>query len=608
MPNAGFTLADRIPGAMAQLPRWVTADDHKVPHNPRTGLRASPTNRVDWGTFEEATAAATRRGHRLGFVLTSRDPFVLVDIDKCRDPLTGTLEPWATDILARFPGTYAEVSMSGTGIHIIGTMTHPLPAGRRRAGGIEIYDDARYIVMTGDVLPGHERLGDVTEAVVALHAETFPPSPPRPPRGVTGASPTGATLEDDELLERARSARDGGAFDALWRGDTTGYASHSEADMALANRLAFWCGPDPDRIDRLFRQSDLMRDKWDSRRGAQSYGEITVAKALADCREVYTAPGRITVSPVTAPTGGAAGDPAATDTCRLEVLELTQRIATLETEVARLKLTNAAIIQVVINPHLKESDKITVLAVNGLMQQKRARGETGPDGTVVISAAEVSNDWRPTPSPGDHVAPHNTDGSLPRMARSRVKPTLGTLTSRGIIPATPRTELKPRASGQPYRETVWTIPASSPADFLGPAATWRPEEPVARKPRRVAVPCSSCGEVHPVIRTDVCGGCGTIRDRRTIEPGDDLEAATTPTLPPSAPTSNKLSDNVIEGPLHPWVPPISNNLSEAPGTSPPEWSAQPAQPGVPGSIAAEWQAGGGRSTWDPDMTGRGWQP
>ncbi len=60
------------------------------------------------------------------------------------------------------------------------------------------------------------------------------------------------------------------------------YPSQSEADLALCGDLAFWTGPDPERIDRLFRQSKLFRPKWDESHyaGGRTYGEGTIAAAL----------------------------------------------------------------------------------------------------------------------------------------------------------------------------------------------------------------------------------------------------------------------------------------------------------------------------------------
>ncbi|MCH7472795.1 class I tRNA ligase family protein [bacterium] len=56
--------------------------------------------------------------------------------------------------------------------------------------------------------------------------------------------------------------------------------------------LAFWTGRDPVRMDQIFRRSGLMRDKWDEQRGAETYGQRTIATAIARCRDVYRGPVR----------------------------------------------------------------------------------------------------------------------------------------------------------------------------------------------------------------------------------------------------------------------------------------------------------------------------
>jgi putative DNA primase/helicase len=56
--------------------------------------------------------------------------------------------------------------------------------------------------------------------------------------------------------------------------------------MALASILAFWTQCDPLRMDGLFRRSGLMRDKWDTSRGASTYGAQTIEKAIRGTSEV----------------------------------------------------------------------------------------------------------------------------------------------------------------------------------------------------------------------------------------------------------------------------------------------------------------------------------
>ena len=96
-------------------------------------------------------------------------------------------------------------------------------------------------------------------------------------------------LDDATLLERARQARNGARFIALYdRGDwrTQGFPSQSEGDLALCATLAFWCGGDEARIDSLFRSSALFREKWNS----ADYRGRTLTKALAGCSETYSGP------------------------------------------------------------------------------------------------------------------------------------------------------------------------------------------------------------------------------------------------------------------------------------------------------------------------------
>jgi primase-polymerase (primpol)-like protein len=89
-------------------------------------------------------------------------------------------------------------------------------------------------------------------------------------------------LSDEELIERAKVARNGERFRRLWEGDASDYGNdHSRADLALCRILAFWCGGDAERMDRLFRSSGLMRKKWDRHTGESAYGIRTIRAALS---------------------------------------------------------------------------------------------------------------------------------------------------------------------------------------------------------------------------------------------------------------------------------------------------------------------------------------
>jgi len=105
----------------------------------------------------------------------------------------------------------------------------------------------------------------------------------------TGAADVDVDLEDEDLLEKATSASNGEKFERLWNGNTAGYDSQSEADMALCCLLAFWTGGDRTQMDQLFRQSGLLREKWDEVHYADgsTYGEKTIERAIATTSEFY---------------------------------------------------------------------------------------------------------------------------------------------------------------------------------------------------------------------------------------------------------------------------------------------------------------------------------
>jgi primase-polymerase (primpol)-like protein len=202
-----------------------------------------------------------------------------VDLDGCLDPETRVIESWAQEIIEELD-SYTEISPSGRGIHVL--LRGSLPAGRRRKGRIEMYDRGRFFTITGHRLPNAPAtINDRQDALSRLHHRVF--GTEKAPRAGTPGSKvgTGMSLSDSELLYRAMRAVNGEKFSQLWAGDKTRYAmaendGHSEADLALCSLLAFWCGPDENRIDRLFRQSGLYRQKWER----ADYRALTLAAAL----------------------------------------------------------------------------------------------------------------------------------------------------------------------------------------------------------------------------------------------------------------------------------------------------------------------------------------
>lgn len=95
------------------------------------------------------------------------------------------------------------------------------------------------------------------------------------------------SLTSQEIVDRARDAKGGAKFVKLWQGSNEGFDSASEADQSFCCLLAFWTGGDYDKIDKLFRASRRMRDKWER----EKYRRDTILKALGQVTAYYVDPG-----------------------------------------------------------------------------------------------------------------------------------------------------------------------------------------------------------------------------------------------------------------------------------------------------------------------------
>ncbi len=257
-------------------------DITKVPYSVHGG-RASSTNPKTWASFEAAIAYAEEHGMSgVGFVFTEDDPYAGIDLDKCRDSETGEIDQWARKIVDALD-SYTEVSPSGTGLHIFVKAT--LPGRNNRKGPVEMYESRRYFTLTGKHLGGtpteiHERQDVLDRLYRHVFKDEMPADKTNGYRGRTAS----LDVDDEDLLALAMQAKNGEKFSRLWRGDTNDYASdESRADLALCSLLAFWTDGDTKRMDHLFRQSGLMREKWNR----HDYRERTFNKVLEGRTEFY---------------------------------------------------------------------------------------------------------------------------------------------------------------------------------------------------------------------------------------------------------------------------------------------------------------------------------
>ena len=266
----------------------------KLPFDAKTGQNASTTDPSSWADYQTVCRAFLAGGYDgIGFVFTSGDPFAFIDLDNCRDPVTGAWTQHAWTLMSHLRGVSWETSQSGTGLHGIAHVSNKAAFANKcrkwkdsDGNAVEFYTDRRYMAVGF----GNWSLTDVPiDCDDGLSAWV-------PDRGVSShtslewedaALPDYAGPADDAELIRRASEKSSpyallgrhASFAALWNGDADVLGNffpdpsgsrqfdNSSAEQALANSLAWWTGCNRARIERLMNRAPLCRrEKWHKRK------------------------------------------------------------------------------------------------------------------------------------------------------------------------------------------------------------------------------------------------------------------------------------------------------------------------------------------------------
>jgi hypothetical protein len=511
---------DALPLQLRAEPTWgawkfIERDGQRVKFpidanpGPNQGRGAKANDPATWCDFETAYRYAQRHGHGLWFFL--RFPYVGIDADDCRDPDTGQLTPVAASVFGELD-TYAEVSVSGTGIKAIGYGRKPGTRCRRAGLQLELYDQLRGFALTGQRFEDSPlAITDCQAALDHIYGAAFgEQEAPRP------AVPRPAPIadEDDRAIVDWLHEHRPSSFSSLWHGNAGD--DRSAADLALCNLLA-WRTGDEHRTDRLFRQSGLMRDKWDERRGAQTYGQRTVAKAFEGRSSFWTPSQRREVPP------------AATVAASPRLAELEAENAALRVELARARKTLTSVIQIRRNPHIK-AERDTLMATIFDVMAERSDGHADPDGWVRFHTQRIAEATGKAPATVRNHAKLGADNNLWELDLRN-----------GADPAT----------GE--RRTYYLIrPKDEPEKLLDVLVTLEPtridkktgEEKEGWGGKRT--PCPDCGSTkrRTVVTCDDCGHefSNTVKDV-AIEQPEDAEGWTYPHAVPVELVEVELSDD-----------------------------------------------------------------
>ena len=267
----------------------------KVPYNPKSGFKAA----VDKpGTFSDLDTAldAMESGGYSGVGINISGNIGCIDVDKCVGN-DGGLSETAEKVLALFPEAFIELSPSGTGLHLYFLVpeefSYDVEEYYINCGkyGLEIYLPGvtkHFLTVTGNMY--REGNMDVTAYALEQFRDQFMKRPQLQPVEISPPE-EGSGLTDAEVLRLCASSQGGQTFIRYYQGDWEKPEdvnwSHSHADLSVCRRLAFFCRGDMAQMDRIFRESELMRDKWDRPLSGSTYGRVTMQNAIRGCTSFY---------------------------------------------------------------------------------------------------------------------------------------------------------------------------------------------------------------------------------------------------------------------------------------------------------------------------------
>lgn len=282
--------SEQIPQVLLSYLQWVCwryvdrgkgQKSDKQPVNPRTLGNAGVRWANTWTSFDEAFATYLRHCnqtiHGIGFVLTPKDPYVVVNLDACvyEEKIESTAEQIVSDL-----GSYTEVSPSGHGLRIL--LACPGFHDNARREAFEVYSHSRYVTITG------QHVAETSHAISIVSADVISalvPSVPEPGASIQkqGAMPALYPVGDRELWERIFTHDQYGVdHRCRFQGDSSlDRGDHSFTVIRLLNCLARWTHCDAGRMRAMMLLSPLTNEKWFEKRGARDWLDYQIADAIA---------------------------------------------------------------------------------------------------------------------------------------------------------------------------------------------------------------------------------------------------------------------------------------------------------------------------------------
>ena len=254
----------------------------KVPYQ-ANGFKAASTKSNTWANFESIKSAYdSGRFSGIGFAIGDSG-LTCIDIDH--------EDQWKpSELGAIYKGLnnkyYKETSPSGSGYHLWVKAIKPNNMGCKSKNFhnslIEVYNSDRFITMTGN-----SPVGTIQECQKEFE-QVFKPLMKQAENIIPLPISTVINHDNETVLSIINDSKQSAKFGDLHYGGGNPSADTSGEDMTYMNILAFYTRGNAQQMDSIYRQSALVRPKWDSKRNGSTYGQMTIDKAVAECKEFYS--------------------------------------------------------------------------------------------------------------------------------------------------------------------------------------------------------------------------------------------------------------------------------------------------------------------------------
>ncbi|MDR1409775.1 MAG: hypothetical protein LBJ12_05865 [Oscillospiraceae bacterium] len=278
-----------IPDLLRVKPNWVVwgvvGESLKSPFQPDALLRLSTVPAKSgvpetWGGFEQAVLCVERGlAAGIGYEFDGSGIYG-VDLDHVISD-SGTVAPEA-QVIVEGLNSYTEISPIGHGLHIFVTAEGANITRHRKQGGfVEIYSNARYFTVTGNVYGSFNQIADRPAELQQLHDRyLLPERIVQPPAALSVESPQST----DESLRRG-FVKDA-VLRACWNGEMR-RGDESASDQSLMNKLTYWCNANQPAMIAAFLQSPYFSQKDEAHQKKcrrADYLPRTAAQAVAGLR------------------------------------------------------------------------------------------------------------------------------------------------------------------------------------------------------------------------------------------------------------------------------------------------------------------------------------